>query len=188
MRRLVAASILILLAAAPAFAQRDCGDGLPCGRLPWDLPVLPQLPSPTPMPTFALTVQPTPGAGTPTVAPSPTLALVNTIDTSAISNQVGTMSAVMASTPYIIQDFNGTPVDTSESLTELEDNASFFFGYARSISSAYVGKLSPLMTFMLLSVAVIVSIKATTYLLPFISAVVGLVRKVISLILDFLPL
>lgn len=98
------------------------------------------------------------------------------------------MSAVMASTPYIIQDFNGTPVDTSESLTELEDNASFFFGYARSISSAYVGKLSPLMTFMLLSVAVIVSIKATTYLLPFISAVVGLVRKVISLILDFLPL
>lgn len=188
MKRLMLSVVFMMLSAVPVLAQRDCGDGLPCGRLPWDLPVLPALSSPTPMPTVAVTVQPTPGPGTPTVAPSPTIPPISTIDTSDISDQVATLGAVMAQTPYIVQDFEGTPVDTSEQLDTMTDNAELFFGYARSIGSTTVGKLSPLLSLILVAIVTIVGVKATTYLLPFIGAVFGIIQRVINLILDFLPL
>lgn len=187
MKRLVAASILMLLISFPVLAQRDCGDGLPCGKLPWDLPVLPQLPSPTPMPTIAVTTQPTPGPGTPTVAPSPTLAPLNTLDTSGINNQVATLGAVMAASPYIVNDLNGTPVNTLDTVNEVSDNAGLFFGYARSIGQISIGKMSPLLVLALTGVALLIGFKTTTYLLPFIAAAFAIVRKALSLILDFLP-
>ncbi|MBZ0282089.1 MAG: hypothetical protein K8L97_15220 [Anaerolineae bacterium] len=186
--RLVAAALLILGMFSPVMAQSDCGDGLPCGQLFWDLPPLPELQSPTPMPTFAVTVQVTQvSGGVPTPHPVPTNPALATVDTSGISDQMATLQAVVAQTPMIMDDFNGTPVDTAQTYDELVDNAETFFGYAKSISQAQFGSLSPLVAFIILAFVTILSVKTLTFTLPFVTVLFGLIRKAVSLLLDFLP-
>lgn len=181
---LMAASMLIFSAAA---AQNDCGDGLPCGKIPWDLPALPPLQSPTPLPTVGVTqVPPTPGPGTPTPTPLPT----NTpgLDTGGLNDQVATLGAIAQSTPFTVNDMNGTPVDTDAAFTEVGDNAGTFFGYARGISEASFGKMSPLFNFAFIALVIVVTLKILTYVLPFISVVFGIIRNVVALIRSLDPL
>lgn len=185
--------VLILFVAltlfVPVAAQDDCGDGLPCGKIPWDLPVMPALPSPTPMPTQAFTaIPPTPGAGTPTWTPAPTDTPVVAIDTDDLGNQVATLGAVVNSTPGTINDLNGTPVNTDEIYEELGENAGTFFGYARGITEASFGEMSPLFNFTFVALLVVISVKLLTFLLPIGAAMFGIIRNVVSLIRDFLPI
>lgn len=76
MRRAVFISILAaLLIAAPAFAQQnDCTRSKPCGQVPWSLPYLPPLVSPSPMATIATTPLPNQN----TLTPSPTATMTAT--------------------------------------------------------------------------------------------------------------
>ena len=55
MRRAILTLLVLFTVGGVVAAQKDCGDGLPCGKLLWDLPVIPTLASPTPMPTIQIT-------------------------------------------------------------------------------------------------------------------------------------
>jgi len=116
---LVAASMLIFSVAA---AQDDCGDGLPCGRLPWSLPVLPNLPSPTPMPTVGITtVPPTQTPGGPTATPTPTTVPPGAgfdIDVGGISDQFATLQGLAEATEQVVM-VSGTPVSAGSQLESL---------------------------------------------------------------------
>lgn len=189
MKRLLLILILLAAIALPVLAG-DCGNGLPCGPLGWTLPPLPVLPSPTFMPTLAITaIAPTQVSGAVPTAPAiPTAPPLVEVDTSGIGDQMATLNAVVAATSVPIVDLNGTPVDTDASFTELGDNAGQFFGYARSLSEASVGELTPLLAFGLLSFVVVIAVKIPTYLLPIAAAVFGLIRKIVQVILEFIPL
>lgn len=191
--RLKAASILILilLLGRAVIAQRDCGDGLPCGKLSWDLPLLPALPSPTPIPTisFEETSEPEPtGDPTATLQPIPTNPPLATVDTVGIIDQVATLNAIMDETPITVLDINGTPVDNATAFAEVGGNAGQFFGYARTISQSSMGSFTPILNFLFLLLATVLSVKFFDFLLPVVMAVVGIVRKIIQVILDFIPL
>lgn len=185
---LVAASMLILVAGTRLiYAQQDCGNGLPCGSIPWPQPNPPQLQSPTPMPTVGVTQIPptqTPGGPTATPAPSSTAAF----DSSGLNDQVSTLGAVIQTTPLAINDINGTPVNTTGTFDTLGVNAGTFFGYARGISQASFGQMSPLFDFGFLALIVVISIKLITFLLPIGSAIFGVIRGVIALIRSLNPL
>lgn len=182
---------LLLLVVLPVMAQKDCGDGLPCGKLLWDLPGLPELPSPTPIPTQIINLtpvgQPT-SAPVPSAVPIPTNPALATVDTSQIGDSMATLNAAVDSTAEVVYDLNGTPVDTSETFGELAANAGQFFGYARSLPEANMGALTPLVAFLVFTFIVIVAIKAITYLLPILTAVWGFIRKIIEVVLEFIPL
>lgn len=188
MKRILFLVLLVLGLSFPVMAQSPCGNGLPCGPLPWPLPSFPDLFTPTPMPTFPITVQVTQvSGGIPTPQPVPTNPALATVDTSGISDQMATLQAVVAQTPMIMDDFNGTPVDTAQTYDELADNAETFFGYAKSISQAQFGSLSPLVAFIILAFVTVLSVKTLTFTLPFATVLFGLIRKAVSLLLDFLP-
>lgn len=168
-------------------AQDNCGDGLPCGRIPWDLPVLPPLPSPTLMPTIAVTLNPpTQTPGGPTATPAPTNAGFD-IDVSGINDQFGTLQALAEATEPVIES-SGTPVNNQNQLATLTSDSATFFGYVRGVSEINLGNLTPLIGFALLSFVTVIGTKVITLLLPVLSVLFGLLRKVISLVLDFLPL
>lgn len=192
MRRLaLLVTMAAALLAAPVLAQRDCGNGLPCGNIPWSFPRLPVLSSPTPMPTMAITaIAPTEVSGAvPTPAPAPTNPALIDPDVDGITDQVATLNAVIAATPMIVLDDNGTPVDRDASFTELGNNAGQFFGYARSVTTdVSLGQMTPLVVFSVVALLVVMSVKMTTIFIPLFGALFGIVRKVVQVVLDFIPL
>jgi hypothetical protein len=178
--------ITALLGAGVMLAQDDCGDGLPCGKIPWDLPKLPAVPSPTIIPTIPITlVPPTQTPGGPTATPAPTDA--GPIDVSGINDQFATLQALAAATQPSIE-VSGTPVNTDEQLATLTYNSGTFFGYVRGVSELNLGNLTPIFGFAIVSFLVVVGVKVITLILPVLAALFGLLRKVISVVLDFLPL
>ena len=181
--------VLLFLTALPVSAQsKDCGSGLPCGPLPWKLPVLPTLASPTPAPTTSIaataspsgTQQATPPAAIVTAIPPPTVDL----DTGGIDDSFATLSAIMASTPLVVLNTEGTPVGPVE---DLDANASVFFSYAKGMTTDWAGPIAPLITLTMTAFVTVVGVKIITFILPLLSAIFGIIRKIISLILDFLP-
>lgn len=180
--------LLLLLLIPGTVSAQNCGNGLPCGPVPWSLPPLPRLASPTPMPTIMLTpVAPTPGPGTPTSTPAPTSAPTQAFDMSSINNQVATLQNYMETTQEPIYNELGTPVGLS-SLPELSSGAGLFFGYAKGFSGASFGALSPVFTLALVSMVTVLSVKTITFILPILATVIGIIRNLISLIRDFIPL
>jgi len=185
--------------------QTWCGAGLPCGQIPWPVLRLPALASPTPIPTIIISATPSPSATpatpsptwtpggptptatatwTPTATEQPDL---SSLDTSAISGVVATWQVQISATqpPILI---SGTPMDGIV-IAGLEDDAREFFGKVQGLAaSVNLGKVSPLITWLLFAVGVMLFVTVTTFLLPVIMAIFGLVRKVIQLVLDFLPL
>lgn len=191
MRRvlLVAAQLLMLVGAAGvALAQRDCGDGLPCGKLYWDLPVLPTLFSPTPMPTIQITAvqtsTPAPtGAASATPAPTGTLQA----DFSQIGNQFSTLQAVVNATsvPVLV---SGTPMSPSDQLVELGDDAGTFFGYARGFSEASLGGWSPFIALLVLSSVIVLGIKSLSFILPIAAVLFRLILRIIEVVKQLIGL
>lgn len=167
----------------------NCGNGLPCGPVPWTLPSLPKLASPTPMPTIVLTtLPPTPGAGTPTATPpAATATPTPSFNVSQITDSVATLSALSEATQEVIMNAQGTPVGL-EGLDTIAPSAGQFFGYAKGFADASFGSLSPVFTFTLISMVTITSVKMITFLLPIMAVVIKFLRNLLSLIADFLPL
>lgn len=187
-RVLLIALTLSLSVGVAAAQQRECGNGLPCGSIPWPLANPPALTSPTPMPTVGVTaVLPTSTPGGPTATPIPPTAGFD-IDTSGISDQFATLQAMAEATdePVLV---DGTPVSTNEQLTEIVDDSTTFFSYVRGIAEVDLGVgFSPIWGFIFLSFVVVLSVTIFTYILPVLSALFGLIRKIIGIVLDFLPL
>jgi len=179
----------VLFSVGVVAAQNDCGDGLPCGRIPWELPVLPPLPSPTIIPTIPVTyVVPTQTPGGPTATPTSVPADGGfDIDVSGINDQFATLQALAAATqPSVLS--SGTPVNNDDQMATLTNNSGTFFGYVRGVSEMNLGGLTPIFGFVILSFVTVVGVKVITLLLPVLAVLFGLLRKVISVILDFLPL
>jgi hypothetical protein len=189
MRRLLILLVCVLCGAVTVSAQStDCGQGLPCGPVPWKLPVLPKLSSPTPIPTVPVTLQPpnTPGP-TPTPQPTPTFQPIgiNTVDASGIADKMATLSAVIEATPELVLNASGTPVALEDAA--LDSGAETLFAYAKGLGSINLGSISPVVTFSVTAAMLIIATKLITFILPVLVALFGIIRKIIQLILDFLP-
>lgn len=152
----------------------NCGFGLPCGQVPWALPVMPILRSPTPLATSDVMT-----SGFFGHTPIPDFG----IDVSDVSDVLGTANAMM-STPNI----GGTPLSFEDEFETLEASAGDFFGLAQGISQISFGPFTPLFALFFGALLLMMLFKMMTLLLPIIGVVVGIVRKVIQVILDFIPL
>lgn len=182
MRRLapLAALLLVLAASTVAAQQRECGNGLPCGSIPWTIGQPPQLQSPTPYPDVMGEYVP----GTPVVTATPVGSDLG-IDT--ISDDIATLGAYQP-TPQSIISLNGTPVALDDEVDRLTQDAAMIFGYVRGLSDLNLGKLTPLMLFLTTAFTLVAFVKAWIVLFPVFAAVVGFFRRILSLIMDFLPL
>lgn len=182
-RLLAAASMLIFLMAVPVliYAQDDCGDGLPCGKIPWDLPQLPELPSPTPIPT----ITPRPdvngsiGVGTPTPTPRG-----SDLGSSDVANQIATASSFNP-TPINVLDANGTTLIFAEQLNWIRQDTRQVFGYARGLTNMNYGKVTPVVMFLFAAFSLVTFVKGWTLLMPIFATLIGLFRKIVSFIMDF---
>jgi len=215
MRKVVLIILVLLVSTTPSLAQtatltptprpptptgrpqtvvpRECGNGLPCGALPWLLPSLPRLLSPTPFPTVLYTAVPTntPSSGAtplPTAAPLPTVTLRPTddFDVGEIENRVATLEALVGSTQVPIS-LNGTPFDFTAGSSEIGTNAGTLFGYIRGVTSMSFGVMQPIITFVFFGGAFILVVKSTQLILPIVSVIFGFLRKIVQLVLDFIP-
>lgn len=211
--RKIAVCLIVFFAFVGTVSAQDCDPYLPCGPLPWQLPSLPDLQSPTPFPTIVsvatgstatATSSPTNTATPlPTATPMatftqfPTLTLYPTftplptwtpfLDTGELYDAAGTLNAMVEATNIPINDLNGTPVNMN-TVTDLADNTSNIFNYARGLSEVNFGSLSPLVTFMFVALLIFIFIRTITFLLPVFMALFGLIRKIIELIMEFVPL
>lgn len=133
MKRFVLLVGLFLLSSV-TLAQGDCGNGLPCGPLPWDLPVFPNLQSPTPI-TGEVDADPnqTPSAtftatATPTATSTPTATFTRT----PTPTRTPTLTRTPSNTPT--PTFTRTPTSTpTPTLSRTPTNtpgptATLFFG------------------------------------------------------------
>jgi len=178
---------LLVLVAAPLVASaqtgRDCGSGLPCGPIPWQRITLPRLPSPTPMATLNVDVNYQPTAN-PTTPPTGTPGL----EVGELNDGVATLQSVLAATPFPINNSLGTPVSPSEAIDEVSGDAANFFGFARSVlSPGTFGILWPLVAFSFTALMIVLLVKSSTFLIPAIVATFGLIRKIVDIILGFIP-
>lgn len=177
----IAVIVCIMVLASPAQAQ-DCGNGLPCGALPWRLPALPNLQSPTPyVANYSLDVVPT---NTP--APTTDTSAADYFDGEAVNNQIATLNSVINATPMRVSDFYGSYAETD--LSTFGTEAGTFISYLRAFFAANVGIWQPLLAFGLIRFFTTVVIKLQFLLIPVLMALVGFIRKIINLVLDFLPL
>lgn len=164
-------------------AQDDCGDGLPCGNIPWDLPVLPPVNSPTPIPTTT----PRPdisgnvGPGTPTPTP-----IGGNLGSVGLADQIAT-AAAYAPTPMDVLDSNGDVLVFSDQINLLQQDAVIVVGYARGLSSMNFGKMTPLIAFIAGTFVIITFVKAWTLLMPVFATLIGMFRKIVSFIMEFIP-
>ena len=103
-------------------AQNTCGDGLPCGQIPWSPIMWPIIATPTFVPTqnAVVTAQPTQAAGLVTTPVPPATQIgdngFDSFNAEGIAEQMSTLQSVMASSPQqVINDANGQPLDLTQS-------------------------------------------------------------------------
>lgn len=228
MRKLEALVILIILSMAiPALAQTDtpvpsvtpyptgvagqCVAGMRCGLVPWKMPVMPLLESPTPMPTLFYTALPTleppthtpegygnsiPDCfdvfGSPTCTPTPegwdiTPSATSLFDTAGLDAQMQTIQAIMNSSPIAVE-INGTPVTVSDQIATASPGIEDIFGRVKGILGADWGPFSPPVQAFLTGIGVGFFLVALTYTIPILGFVFGMVRKIYHAIMEFIPL
>ena len=155
------------------------------------------------MPTFFLTATPSPTLTPTNFTPSPsntatftptatftataTATLTPAFDTEDLEFQIETLQAIINATPISI-DVSGTPVTASEQIATAQPGISDIFGRVKGILGADWGPFSPLFHAFLVGVAVVFFIVAITYTVPFLGFMFGMIRKIYTAIMDFLPL
>lgn len=187
MNRLMILALILISVASASAAQ--CGN--PCSPVKWPLPTWPALASPTPLGYTSYSVPtPTPtgvwASPTPTEVYTATPTLTPYFDNEALDEQLATLGAIVDGTPIQFES-SGTPVGIYEIVQTIAPETDIFFGYVKGINGNYLGPFAPLGTLFLLSVTAFFTLKATTFLLPLVGALLGALRKVVGLILDFLP-
>lgn len=161
----------------------NCGNGLPCGPVPWRLPSYPVIESPTPVLRYeeygaVITATPSP---TPTLTPTATATFDFGIQT--ISDTVATLSGMSA----LDVEIDGTPISFNSAIDNVSTNADMIFGYVKSIFGATWGPFTPLATLAFLIFGITLAMVAYSLFIPLISRIFGFIRRFISFILDFIP-
>jgi len=177
-------AILLLLFLFPLVVQAQAlCDFLPCGPIPWSIPALPVLVSPSPMPTIGITLAPT-GAPTNTPEPTNTPAPTSTVmtDFTNLGDQLSTLQAEFNATPIPIE-VSGTPIDPNEQLSSMAGDAFTFFGYVRGFSEVSLGGLTPIISFILVAFATVISVKVFGFLLPMLATIFGLIFRIVQFVI-----
>lgn len=120
-------------------------------------------------------------AGVPTRTPDPhcvpTGTLGSTIDVAALSDTLALLDGVPGQV--------GIPNPAAG--VDLYSGTATFFSYVLGIQAVNLGFLTPLVTFGFWSFFTFVGIKAAFIFLPILAALIGVIRRVVQLVLDFLP-
>lgn len=166
---------LSLLIAISTNAQ-TCGNGLPCGAVPWTLPQWAPLESPTPLGGGLFNVD-----ATPTGTPPATATATGTPDfgLAGARDSIATISA-------IDYQLGGTPLS---SLVDagLSADSTTIFSYVKGVQSASWGPFTPIVNLGFLIITVLLVATFWRIVFPIIAALFGLVRRIVSFVLDFLP-
>jgi hypothetical protein len=172
--------LMLLFSSLPVFAQDDtCGNGLPCGSLPWPLPTFPAMPSPTPIDVEAISNE--------IILPPPTSTPMATlVDLAPVEEGIGTLQAALDATPLTIE-IEGTPMSPEDIVTNYVGGTGELFGYIKGLNTNSLGVLAPFVNFSIVVMLVILVTQLNTFIIPIAMAVFGFIRKLLSLILDFLP-
>jgi hypothetical protein len=107
-------------------------------------------------------------------APIPT----SPVDISGITNTMATLQTL---------PINQVGIANPQAGFDLYSGTATFFSYVLGIQSINLGILTPVVTFIFWSFFSFVGIKVAFILLPIIAALVGVIRKILGLVLDFLP-
>lgn len=192
------ALLILFIAAAPAFAQTatitptrlpsndtTCGNGLPCGPIPWPLPNLPYLPSPTVFPTIVVTATLTPspvyGPGTSAPVSTSTPAASPTFELDGMEDALATLEHLTNGTPIAIDGFNFDAAG-------LGTDAGAFFGAIKGVSELHLGPFTPLLVFFIFAFLFVMGVQSSGSTIPLLMSVFGFIRRMVSTILDFIPL
>ena len=203
MRKLILC--LVMLLAIPSglvAAQSDCGNGLPCGPIPWRLPHWPAMQSPTPIGTQAdfltVTYTPTPTptntpTPTPTNTPTPTPTATFTPQDTAtpfltdvpIQDNVATAQAAAEVTEEVVYNPEGTPI-AKEDATALIDP--MIFSYIKGLSSDIFGPFEPVVMVLIIGFGLNMLLLVIKLVLFVGSVALGYVRKAVEFIMEIIPL
>ncbi len=161
----------------------DCDPLLPCGPLPWPLPNLPHLVSPTPYPTMPTptripTLEATMIMGDP-ILPSPTPWFAPTV----FNEPVSTLQDMFNSTPVPFYGFSDEPVNTNGIFLLTKT----LWSYIKGLALYDFGVFNPLMVAFFTIFVFVVGFKILMLVFPALMFLFGLLRRVVELILDFIP-
>lgn len=188
MRQQLLIILIVLAGALTPVAAQNCG-GLPCGAIPWQIPEFPALSSPTPYPTSAITATPT-ATATPTNAPTntPQPTASPTVDFASLGGGVGALEGMLTGTPQTIYNAQGTPVAVGTLASGYNTNAVMALSYIKALQGADFGVITPLIQFFVGALVFVLAIKLLEMSIPFIAILFGALRRVVQLVLDFIPL
>lgn len=200
MKRIILILVFLLISVSVANAQ-DCEPWLPCGPIPWALPQFPDLRSPTPIPTMILTLVPTatPTGGptatptatathTPTITPTrtptgtPTATSTPFWDGTQLANQVGTLQAYIDATPETPLGFDGNPINTDPN-----PSGTTLWSYIKGLYLYDFGVFGPLMAAFVATFVYVLGFKILMLSFPAIVYLFGFLRRIVQLILEFIP-
>lgn len=194
--------------------SRDCGNGLPCGPIPWNLPSYPVLESPTPMPTFVasatptVTFTPSPTLTPTNFTPSPTFTPTSTasatftptitatftatftltplFDTGPLDDALATAGAALDATPITVE-IDGTPVTVLDQIATAAPGVADLFGRVKGIFGSDWGPFTPPVQALVVSIGVTFVVILLANASTIAGFVVGIVRKIYTAITDLLP-
>jgi hypothetical protein len=190
-RLLTGTTLLVILTGSvnPAQAQLPSGSN-PYPPLSFPIihtPTLIRTPIPvTPTGTDVSGSVPTP-TSTSTFVPTITPLLpVSTFDTTLLNRQMLTMQAAISISTSPILDTEGHPIDLTMT-TNLADQGTTLLGYIKGLASVNLGFLNPFLQLLLLRFGITLTFNMLGFLVPLGATFVGIMRKIIGVVLDFIP-
>lgn len=187
--RVLGVIVLLLLLAAPVAAQGK--DPLnPSGAIPWAIPAIQPLMSPTAYP-----MRPTASPGyittTPTVTltPSPSPTITPTVIWNTEHDTFATLAADMGESLDQVDYTDATVNDLT--LDDLPDflgrYSDYFFAYAKGLQFFPLKPLGGVLSFLVISFTFIVLVKVGTVVLPLTVAFVKFIIEIARTIVQFIP-
>jgi hypothetical protein len=177
--RVVLMGLLILLSASSGAAAQSCGNGLPCGPIPWRLPNLPDLKTPTPASRVDEGYASIPLLTSPAEATAlPGLEV-------GMEPVAGQVEMYLTATQICILDVYGRCMEQDPQAYAPEPF--LIFGYFRSLAGVNLGVFNPVLWFLLAAFSSVLAFTLASRVLPILVVLLGLVRKFVNLMLNFLP-
>lgn len=180
--------IATLILISPLKMQSDdCGNGLPCGPLPWSVPQYPVILSPTAIPTTFIQATATPlpqPTEDPAITNTPMPTEAPTVDTEPLSTVVSDIEELIDATAIPAFEVNDTTIDFS-SIDEFSGVT--FWGYVRGLFSVDLGAIQPIVTIVTVGIFLFIFVQLSTYILQVIALLIGLVMRIISFLRGFIP-
>lgn len=181
--------------ATPTFAYvsatpnvpSQCMYLLPCGAVPWTLPLFPDLVSPTPWSGETLLDPADVPNPTETPTPNPTFP---DLDISQLNGAVGTMSSSVSGTQIadIQVDVNGTPVAGSSLADGIDlPQTELFFSYVKGLAVSSFGPFAPIVGWLITWIGLMLLLFLIWAIVKAIGIVIKFVKAGIDLVLGFIP-